>query len=80
MFVETDSLGKNYGGVAALTTAGVLLVAMTLARLESGRSSDEVRAAIETEAPRPADVQMVLTASNGVRIYWSVPAPTASRL
>ena len=75
-------LGSRWALVAA-TAAGALLVAVTVFRVD--RSTRRVGAA--TAAPPGAEelavegepLRVVYTASNGVRVYWSVPA-AGSRL
>ena len=69
--------------LAAVTVAGALLVAVTVSRLQRSPSLESSpprpNAAVEAIALEGDDVQVVYTASNGVRVYWSVPAD-ASRL
>ena len=67
--------------LAAITVAGALLVAVTLFRLErpADRVPDPPTATVKAIDPAGNPVQVVYTASNGVRVYWSVPA-AGSRL
>ncbi len=68
--------------LAAVAVAGALLVAVILLRPERFRGGKglEPGAPVAATAGESADVQVVYTASNGVRIYWRVPAPPSSRL
>lgn len=67
---------------AAAALAGALVFGIALARLESPRAQSAERpiVALETAGEEPESVQVVYTASNGVRIYWTVPATDSSRM
>ena len=68
--------------LAAAAAALVALVALTLTRLEPESGSIGRQPAVATPAIQTAtgaeSVRMVYTASNGVRIYWSVPSSSGT--
>lgn len=72
-------LAKSWS-VAAVATAGALLIAVTLARLDLSPARTGPAAGIDAAAPESPGVQLVYTASNGVRVYWSVLATEPSHL
>lgn len=61
------------GRWAIAAAAAAVLVAVVLVRHQPRRLTDAPYAASGTEP-----TQVIYTASNGVRIYWSVPAATTS--
>lgn len=66
--------------VVAVGTAGAVLVGLTLMRLDRSPAGTGLAAGVDAAAPESPGVQLVYTASNGVRVYWSVLATEPSQL